>query len=90
MDKLFFRTNSETLDFFELNKNKSREEVLIASRTFFGSIKTNRPNTLLARLKDFAYQHKIVKQKIKIKIMKSVRGLERGVPYHQMTSGQGN
>ena len=78
MDKLFFRTNSETLDFFELNRNKSREEVLIASRTFFGSIKTNRPNTLLAKLKDFAYQHKIVKQKIKIKIMKQRKGAGKG------------
>ena len=65
MDKLFFKTNSETLDFFESNKNKSREEVLIASRTFFGSIKTNRPNTLYGKLKDFAYQHKIVKKKDK-------------------------
>ena len=78
MDKLFFRTNSETLDFFELNRNKSREEVLIASRTFFGSIKTNRPNTLLAKLKDFAYQHKIVKQKIKTKIMKQRKGAGKG------------
>jgi hypothetical protein len=78
MEELFFRTNRETLEFINSNENESREEVLKNSSNFFGSIKTNRPNTLFQKLKDFAYQHKILKQKIKIKIMKQRKGTGKG------------
>ena len=76
MDDLHLRTNKETLEFVKANEDLAREELLRSTKNFFGSIKTNRPNTLCQKLKDFQSKHKMIKQKIKI--MKELNGTGKG------------
>jgi hypothetical protein len=65
MEDLHFRTNEETLEFVKAHENLAREVLLTSTRRFFGSIKTNRCNTLCQKMKDFQNKNKIIKQKIK-------------------------
>ena len=74
MKDLHFRTNKETLEFVKAHENLSREDLLISTISFFGSIKTNRKNTLCQKFKDFQNENKKIKQKIKIKIMQELGG----------------
>ena len=64
MKGLHFRTNKETLEFVKAHENLSREDLLISTISFFGSIKTNRKNTLCQKIKDFQNENKKIKQKI--------------------------
>ena len=78
MEDLHFRTNEETLEFVKAHENLAREVLLTSTRSFFGSIKTNRCNTLCQKMKDFQNKNKIIKQKIKTKIMKELGGTGKG------------
>ena len=74
MSDLVFRTNKETLEFINENRNLSRDKLLEKTKAFFGSIKTERKNTLYLKFQDYLKTHKIIQQNIKRKIMKDLGG----------------
>ena len=65
MEDLHLRTNEDTLEFRKANENLAREVLLTSTRSFFGSIKTNRSNTLCQKLKDFQNRNKLQTKKYK-------------------------
>ena len=74
MPDLVFRTNKETMEFIKENQNLSRDKLLENTKAFFGSIKTERKNTLYLKFQDYLTTHKIIQQNIKRKIMKELGG----------------
>ena len=78
VEDLRIRTHQETLDFLRDNDIVSRDQLLKNAKSFFGSIKTDRKNTLFEKINDFSFKHKFMKQKIKQRIMKDRGGIGIG------------
>ena len=74
MENLYLRTNKELLEFIQEHEKLSREELLVKTTQYFGSIKTCRKNTVFKQLQNFKISHKKFKKNLHRVIMKENDG----------------
>ena len=70
MENLHLRTNKELLEFIENHEKLSREEFLVKTTQYFGSIKSCRKNTVFNKMQTFKISHKKVLKNLHWVIMK--------------------
>ena len=70
-----YKNKPRNLRFSERQWHCVKGPVIKNEKSFFGSIQSDRKNTLFEKMNDFSFKHKLMKQKIKQRIMKDLGGI---------------